>query len=69
MTTFQEDRSTERTAEDPPSKQALRTLLARAGVRLNGGCLWDPQIHNDRVYDRLLSGGRLAAGGTYMNGW
>lgn len=68
MPTLQTDRPTKRTAGDSSSKRALRTLLAQADVHLNGDRPWDPQIHDDRVYDRVLSGGRLAAGETYMEG-
>lgn len=69
MTTVQKDPPTERAAQDSSSKHALQRLLARADIRLNGDRPWDPQIHDDRLYSRVLSGGRLAAGGTYMDGW
>lgn len=69
MPTLQTDRPTERTAEDSSSKRALQTLLDRADIHLNGDRPWDPQVHDDRTYERLLSGGRLAVGETYMEGW
>lgn len=51
------------------ARQALQSLLNEAGVRINGERPWDIQVHDDRVYDRVLSGGSLAAGEAYMDGW
>lgn len=51
------------------ARQALQSLLDEAGVRVNGERPWDIQVHDDRVYDRVLSGGSLAAGEAYMDGW
>lgn len=69
MPTVEKDRPTERTASESSSKHTIRTLLAQADIRLNGDRPWDPQVYDERTYDRLLSGGRLAAGETYMDGW
>lgn len=40
-----------------------------ADVRLNGGRRWDMQVHDERLYRRILAGGSLAAGEAYMDGW
>ncbi|MFA7309461.1 MAG: cyclopropane fatty acyl phospholipid synthase [Candidatus Paceibacterota bacterium] len=44
-------------------------LLAEAGLRINGGNPWDPKVHDERLYDRIFSGGTLALGESYMDGW
>jgi cyclopropane-fatty-acyl-phospholipid synthase len=44
-------------------------LLASAGITLNGPHPWDPQIHDARFFGRVLAGGTLAAGESYMEGW
>ncbi len=50
--------------------QAVMTeLLAQAGVTINGDNAWDIRVHNDGLFSRLLSGGALALGESYMDGW
>jgi cyclopropane-fatty-acyl-phospholipid synthase len=44
-------------------------LLEVAGVRINGNNVWDMRVHNRDFYRRLLSGGSLALGESYMDGW
>ena len=44
-------------------------LFRLAGIEINGNSPWDLQVHDDRFYKRLLSGGSLAAGESYMDGW
>lgn len=48
---------------------AVREMLESADVQLNGDRPWDPEVHNDRLYQRLLTGGSLALGEAYMDGW
>ena len=50
-------------------KAILQHWLQSADVCVNGDRPWDIQVHNPRVYRRLLSGGSLAAGESYMDGW
>ncbi|MEK7530894.1 MAG: cyclopropane fatty acyl phospholipid synthase [Patescibacteria group bacterium] len=47
----------------------LRELLAVAGVTVNGTNPWDIRVHDQRFYRRVLAGGSLAAGESYMDGW
>lgn len=47
----------------------LQELLSEADVRVNGDRSWDPQVHDSRLYRRVLSGGSLAVGQAYMDGW
>ncbi|KKR48127.1 MAG: Cyclopropane fatty acyl phospholipid synthase [Candidatus Curtissbacteria bacterium GW2011_GWA1_40_16] len=44
-------------------------LLSQAGITINGTNQWDPQIKDPRLYDRILGGGTLAMGESYMDGW
>jgi cyclopropane-fatty-acyl-phospholipid synthase len=44
-------------------------LLSKADVRIGGERPWDLQIHNERVFSRVLGGGSLALGESYMDGW
>lgn len=43
--------------------------MASAGITINGQNPWDPRIHNEQIYDRVFSGGTLAVGESYMDGW
>jgi cyclopropane-fatty-acyl-phospholipid synthase len=55
---------------DPRRAQDLcRDLLANAGVTVNGTNPWDPQIHDERVWSRVLRDGTLGAGEAYEEGW
>ncbi|HIH54830.1 TPA: cyclopropane-fatty-acyl-phospholipid synthase, partial [Candidatus Woesearchaeota archaeon] len=42
------------------SKQVITKLLSDAGIAINGNNPWDIQVHNERLYSRILSGGSLA---------
>ncbi len=50
-------------------KQAIENLLDLADVKINGDRPWDIQVHNDKLYSRVLSGGSIAFGESYMDGW
>lgn len=47
----------------------LQSLLDDADVHLNGDRPWDIQFHDQRLPVRVLSGGSLALGEAYMDGW
>ena len=51
------------------SREIIAELLANAGVSIGGGEPFDIQVHDDRVYDRILSQGSLGLGESYMDGW
>jgi len=44
-------------------------LLALADVEIGGTCAWDIHVHNHSLYTRVLTGGSLALGQSYMDGW
>ena len=50
-------------------EQTAKQLLELAEVTINGEKPWDIQVHNDEFYARALSGGSLAVGEAYMDGW
>jgi cyclopropane-fatty-acyl-phospholipid synthase len=51
------------------AKRIAAELLEMAGVRINGDRPWDIRVHNERFYGRVLAGGSLALGESYMDGW
>ncbi|WP_246230268.1 hypothetical protein [Mucilaginibacter humi] len=51
------------------SKQIIANMLAAGGITINGGNPWDMQVHNEKLYDRILSDGSIGFGESYMEGW
>jgi len=51
------------------AKKIVQTILEPSDVRINGKSPWDIRIHNPDFYERVLSGGSLALGESYMDGW
>lgn len=51
------------------NKNLVTHLLKKAGINLNGKNPSDIHISNPKFYSRLLSGGSLALGESYMDGW
>ena len=50
-------------------KKTVDKLFDSADIQINGPRSWDPQVNNDLFYARILSGGSLALGESYMDGW
>ena len=50
-------------------KAFFQNLLAQADIEIDGTRPWDVQIHDDRLYTRVLRYGSLAVGEGYMDGW
>lgn len=50
-------------------EKAIQGLLDLAGVKINGPEPTDIQVHNPSFYSRVFSGGSLALGESYMDGW
>jgi cyclopropane-fatty-acyl-phospholipid synthase len=55
--------------DDRRAADLMRDLLGRAGVTVGGDAPWDIQIHDDRVYPRVLRDGTMAVGEAYVEGW
>src|SRR3989344_2992258 len=51
------------------AKTTIESLLVGTGVTLNGEKLYDPHIHREDFYGRVLSQGTLGLGEAYMDGW
>jgi cyclopropane-fatty-acyl-phospholipid synthase len=47
----------------------VQDLLALADIEINGSRPWDIKVHNNKLSDRVLAGGSLALGESYMDGW
>jgi cyclopropane-fatty-acyl-phospholipid synthase len=50
-------------------KRTIERLLEPAAVRLNGPDPWDLQVHDERLYERVLAQGSLGLGEAYVEGW
>jgi cyclopropane-fatty-acyl-phospholipid synthase len=51
------------------TSDAFRELLASAGITIGGNQPWDLQVHDERVWTRILRDGTLGAGEAYEDGW
>lgn len=47
----------------------IRRLLQRADVQIGGDRPWDLHVHNPAFYHRVMGGGVLALGESYVDGW
>ncbi|KAA2284622.1 cyclopropane fatty acyl phospholipid synthase [Arenimonas fontis] len=52
-----------------PWRRRVEGLLAGAGLRIGGERPQDPQVHDPRFFRRVMAGGSLALGESYMDGW
>ena len=50
-------------------RDRMQELLDRADVVIDGRRPWDPQIHDERFFARVLSEGSLGLGDAYVEGW
>jgi cyclopropane-fatty-acyl-phospholipid synthase len=50
-------------------EEVIKSLLHSAGIRINGPGDADIQVKNPDFYKRVLRGGSLALGESYMDGW
>jgi cyclopropane-fatty-acyl-phospholipid synthase len=51
------------------SRRLLQALLDRADVTIDGDRPWDIRVSDPRMFARVLAGGSLALGDSYMDGW
>ena len=51
------------------SKSLIVDLLKHADVEVGGSRPWDLQVHDERLYERVISYGTLGFGEAYMDGW
>jgi cyclopropane-fatty-acyl-phospholipid synthase len=50
-------------------KNIVNSLLQKSGIQINGPHPWDIQIHDERLYQRVLTDRSLGLGESYMDGW
>lgn len=50
-------------------RATIEQLLAASDVRVDGDRPWDVRVHDPRFFRRVLHGGSLALGESYMDGW
>ena len=50
-------------------KESVQKLLDLAGIKLDGDNPGDIKVNNNKLFPRVLSGGSLALGESYMDGW
>ena len=51
------------------AKNIIKEMLAAVDVEINGSRKWDIQVHDERLYQRILGGGSRGLGEAYMDGW
>jgi len=51
------------------AKKIIEQLAAVAGITINGPEPWDIQVHDERLYKRILHQGSLGFGEAYMDAW
>ncbi len=51
------------------AKETITKLFAEADIKVGGNRPWDIVVHDERFYNRVLSGGSIALGESYMDGW
>lgn len=50
-------------------RRRVERLLSLADVRIEGERPWDIQVHDERLYARVMAEGSLGLGESYMDGW
>ncbi len=50
-------------------KEIIQALVADSDIIINGTRSWDIRVHNDTFFERVISGGSLGLGESYMDGW
>jgi cyclopropane-fatty-acyl-phospholipid synthase len=50
-------------------RKRMQSLFAECGIEIDGPNAWDIQVHNDDFHARVLAGGSLGLGESYMDGW
>lgn len=52
-----------------PARERIESLLAIAGVQIDGPAPTDMIVHDERMYSRVIAHGSLGFGEAYMDGW
>lgn len=54
---------------DDFARVTVEGLLHRADISVNGSRPWDLQVHDPRLFERILGQGTLGLGEAYLDGW
>ena len=54
---------------EAPYRYELEQLIAGTDIQLDGARPWDLEVHDPRLYQRVLAHGSLGLGESYMDGW
>jgi cyclopropane-fatty-acyl-phospholipid synthase len=57
------------TFDDRRAADMMREILSSAGITVGGDAPWDIQVHDQRVYARVLRDGTLGVGESFVDGW
>ena len=49
------------------AQRIAREILQSADIKVNGERPWDLRVHDQRFFGRVLAGGSLALGESYMD--
>ena len=52
-----------------PARRVAEEILRSADIVINGDRAWDLEVKDERFFGRVLAGGSLALGESYMDGW
>ena len=55
--------------DEKKAGEMCREMLARAGITVNGDAPWDLQVHDERLWARVMREGSLGLGDAYVEGW
>jgi cyclopropane-fatty-acyl-phospholipid synthase len=50
-------------------RRTIQAILEKAGVEINGSQPWDLQLHDERLFRRMMCFGDIGFGDAYMDGW
>ena len=50
-------------------RRGMERLLSSADIKIDGDRPWDLQVHNEKLYARVLAHASLGLGESYMDGW
>ena len=50
-------------------KDFIESALAKVDVQINGSRPWDMEVHNEKLYQRIIAQGSLGLGEAYVEGW
>jgi cyclopropane-fatty-acyl-phospholipid synthase len=51
------------------AQEFIKEIFEKADIAIDGDRPWDVRVHNPRLYRRVVGGGTLAFGESYMDGW